>query len=531
MLHKAVALEGGDVQLDLGIPGGVPVDGEQRQGACFFVVGGCRVHIGQALLGRVLRGVVYRVGGQVEGVALHRHLQGLAAAVLHQLVEGVVRGRAPDVLPVGGAKGPQAAGHAANLHPVRVAQEGQQNAGAAQGRDHVPHLPAAAVHHVVRVVADVGGVGVEAVVGVVQVIGAPAGVLYALEGAHHGAVLVEGEHQLAGGAHLGLDKVAQGRLGLDVVLDVRRAAQQLEVVPRGGGVVVVQRDVVHGVVALLQHLQIPLGEVPHKGGGGAAHRRLDGAVHPLHGLGGLVGQDAVALGVLLPGGYLPGAVHLVAQVPGLYAVGLLPAVLAAQIGPIGAAGMVGVLGDVDGVQQGAGAQVDGVHGLGANLFRPLQVLVVAHVVGDVLVPGQIQVGLALLLGADGVLPLPAGDKVAPGQPQGGQARFPQGGDEVLAEALAVRSGVLGVVHAAVDHGADGLQKGAVQPGRDFPNGELGVQRQFRCFCHCNSSQKSVAPAFPAGARCIWAFPRGYCRWYSRKSKPISVEKPSTVSRR
>ena len=66
-------------------------------------------------------------------------------------------------------------------------------------------------------------------------------------------------------------------------------------------------------------------------------------------------QDAVTGGVLFPGRNLPGAVHFIAQIPGLDAVRRLMAVLGAQIGPIGAALEVGIFHDIGGVRQGADA--------------------------------------------------------------------------------------------------------------------------------------------------------------------------------
>ena len=98
----------------------------------------------------------------------------------------------------------------------------------------------------------------------------------------------------------------------------------------------------------------------------------------------------------------------------------------------------------------------------------------AHIIGNVLVPCQIQMGFSVFPGTYGVLPLPAGDKIAPRQPQSRKSRLLQSLDEILTEPLGIRGGMFGAVHAAIHNGADGLQKGAVQPGRDFPNGKSGM---------------------------------------------------------
>ena len=73
----------------------------------------------------------------------------------------------------------------------------------------------------------------------------------------------------------------------------------------------------------------------------------------------------------------------------LGAVGLIVTVLLAKIGPEGAAEVIGVLDDLHRVVNVAGAEVDGVHRLAAGLFRPLKILVVTYVVGDILVPCKV----------------------------------------------------------------------------------------------------------------------------------------------
>ena len=324
MLRQAPAGEAGDVQLQ-GI-GGLPVPVDDEDVELVPVQRGGGVDEGQALMGEILGIVVHRVAGDIEGIAAEPAAEGHAPAPLHELDEGVVSAAPPHVIPVGGGQSAQAPGHAAHLHPVRVTQEGQEDPGVGERVHHIPHAPAGAeVGHLIRIMADILPVRAELVMGPVQVMG-PVTRGDGSMGPGHDPVLIEGEHHLPGGAALRLHEVAQGDLRIDVILKKYAAAQQGRPVSQGGGMIMVQGDVVHRLVALLQHLKIPLGIVAQEGGGGDADGGLDGAVHPFHGLGGLQGPDAVAPGIPLPGGDLPGAVHLVAQVPELHPIRLLVAV-------------------------------------------------------------------------------------------------------------------------------------------------------------------------------------------------------------
>ena len=364
------------------------------------------------------------------------------------------------MLPICSAKGSQAARHAADLDPIGMAQESQKHACAAERVCHVAcgEFP---LLHVVGIVADIRPIGAERIVCVIEIIRSPAGMTDALERPHHGAVLIEGEHQFPRRTHFSLHKIAERGFRVDVILNIGRTAEQLRIVAGGRTVIVMHGDKIKRIVALLQHFQIPLWIMIEEGRGGGTHRRFNAAVHPFHRFGHLIGQHAVPSRILFPGTDLPGAVHLIAKIPGFHLIRFLPAVLPAQIGPIGSSRMVCVFRDVDGVLQRARAQVDRVHGLRRNLFRPLQVFVVSHVIWNILKPGQIQVRLALLHGADGILPLPAGHKVAAGQAKSRQPGFPQCVHEIAAEALCVCRGMLGVVHAAVDDGADRLHERAI----------------------------------------------------------------------
>ena len=94
--------------------------------------------------------------------------------------------------------------------------------------------------------------------------------------------------------------------------------------PSSGLVVGVQGDVVDEVVRLLEDRRLPLGEGRHGLAGGAAGDEFDVRVDLAHRAGRLGGDPAVLLGRLVAG--LPGAVHLVAQAPQPDAEGVLVAV-------------------------------------------------------------------------------------------------------------------------------------------------------------------------------------------------------------
>ena len=178
-------------------------------------------------------------------------------------------------------------------------------------------------------------------------------------------------------------------------------------------------------------------------------------------------QYAVGLGLLFPGPDLPGPVHFIAQTPGPDAIGRRMPVLPPQVRPPCAAGEIGVFHAVHGVLQRARAQIHRIDRLSSRLFRPLQIFIVSHIIGNILMPCRIQMCFPVLHGPDGILPLPSGHKIPAGQPDTGKPRVPERCIEILPEPLRIRAWMLRVVHASVDHGPDGLQERPEQPGRNL----------------------------------------------------------------
>ena len=285
------------------------------------------------------------------------------------------------------------------------------------------------------------------------------------------------------GAVFRCNVVAQRDFSVDIILKVNGACQQCGQLARGDGVVVVQGNIIHRFIALLEYLTVPVWIMIKIRRRGNADSCFNGAVNPLHGLGNFVRLYAVPARILVPGRDLPGTVGFVAEIPDFYAVGILVAVRTAQVGPVSTALVVGVLGNINGVIDIAGAEVDGIHRLESALFRPLQVFIVTDFVGDILEPGKIQMGFALVLRTNGIFPVPAGNEVAARQTYGRDSSGFQRLDPVAAEALLVGCGMLGVEHIAVDHRTDGLKEAAVKTGRGFPDFKRRMYCDFGFFRH------------------------------------------------
>ena len=195
-----------------------------------------------------------------------------------------------------------------------------------------------------------------------------------------------------------------------------------------------------------------------------------------HGLGGLRGELAVVLGVAVA--ELPGPVHLVAQAPHLHPVGLGVPVGDAGVRQRRARADVGVLQHVDGLEHAAGAQVDRVHQLAADLLDPARELVQPDLVGLGRVPRQVQPGGPLVPRAHGVLPAEAGDEVATRVADGGDTELADQLDHVGPEALGVGGRVSGLVDPVVDAAAQVLDERAEDAAGDGADGEVRVEREL-----------------------------------------------------
>ena len=113
----------------------------------------------------------------------------------------------------------------------------------------------------------------------------------------------------------------------------------------------------------------------------------------------------------------------------------------------------------------------------------------AHFVGLCRPPGQVQPARAALSGANGILPVEAGHKVAARIAHDGHIQLADQVDHVTAEAVRVCSGMTRLIDAAVHSAAQVLDEGAVQALVDLPDGKIMVQDHF-CFFHSYTPHQS-----------------------------------------
>ncbi len=397
------------------------------------------------------------------------HVENRSAAVLRRLGERVERGLLPR-LPagLGGDRRDDVdqLGEAGDLHAVGVPQQRDE-----QG-------------------AEDDGVG-EAVVVLQQprrlrpVVAAP----FVGEGGGAAVLvpdvpLVEGQVDLLLRLQPGADVVGGGHDVLDERLGVHRGGEEGVAVAVALVVVGVQGDVVDQLVGVLQNGRLPGGEGGHGLARTAAGDQLHVRVDLPHGAGGLGGEPPVLLRRLVAG--LPGAVHLVAQAPQPDAERVLVAVRDAPLGQLGAAGVVGVLLELDRLRDAARAEVERQHRLAADLADEVDELAQAEAVALRGPPGEVEAPGALVLRAHAVLPLVTRDEVPARVAQGRDAQLPDQVEHVPAEPGLVGGRVAGLVDARVDAPAQVLHEGAEQARVHRGDGEGGVEGEtggVRCVAH------------------------------------------------
>ena len=120
---------------------------------------------------------------------------------------------------------------------------------------------------------------------------------------------------------------------------------------------------------------------------------------------------------------LPIAVHLVAQAPILYSMGLLIAVLDTQITPISTGGMVTVINQIQSSFDASGTQVDGHHRLSTGTTAPGNEFVHTHGVGFQGSPCQVKALGTVFYGTNTILPTVIGNKITTGITNNGDIQF------------------------------------------------------------------------------------------------------------
>ena len=284
--------------------------------------------------------------------------------------------------------------------------------------------------------------------------------------------LVEGQAELLVAARLRARVVAGRDDAPDEGQHVDRAREEAVDVRLLGVVVGVERDVVDGVVALLEHLRLPRAEGRHRAAGAPAGDELDGRVDELHRLSRLRGEAAVLGGRLLAD--LPGPVHLVAEAPERDAVRRSVPVRRAQVGARRSTRVVAVLDEGACLVDAARAEVDGQHRLDAGERRPAEELVRPELVRLDRPPREVEPDGPLRARADPVLPVVAGDEVPAGVADGGDAELADEREDVAAEAVVVRRRMARLVDPGVDAAAEVLDEAAEDAIVDGPDGEAWV---------------------------------------------------------
>ena len=125
------------------------------------------------------------------------------------------------------------------------------------------------------------------------------------------------------------------------------------------------------------------------------------------------------------------------------AVRRLSAIGAARVAQRGAARVVAVLEQIEGLRGAARADVDGHHRFHAGDGAPAHELVGAKLVGLGRVPREVESHGPVGDGPHAVLPAIRGDEVAAGIADGRHAQFAHQLKHVAAEAVGVRGGVSG----------------------------------------------------------------------------------------
>ncbi|EGE61069.1 hypothetical protein RHECNPAF_1260048 [Rhizobium etli CNPAF512] len=428
---------------------GMAVDGKEGERPAILGMDGRDIEI---------RNLVLLVA--VIGRAVDHELQRCAAPITGGVVERIIDRLAPGSTAVLGhdrRNDVDELGDAGDAHPVGTADEGVEDT--------------ADLQHVLEII------DVFEQMRRVRPLVARQDLLVLLVGMVPDVPFVEGNADRLLRAFLRLDIVNHAADRGDIAVELGRPGEIVERILLAVGEIHVQRDVVGAVVALLEDLGFPIGIGLHVGIRRAADHEFERLVEAAHRLGRLVGQPAVFIGRLVAD--LPGAVHLVAEAPQFHIVRIGPAVLAAQIRPIGAAGMIAIFQEVAGGIETAGAEIDGEHRLGIGLLAPVDEFVDADLVGFTGAPGKVEANRALRTRADAIFPIVSRDEVAAGVTAVGRVELADELEHVAAKSVLVGCGMSGLIDAAVDRSAEMLEKRAVEPGINGRDAEIAVGNDIR----------------------------------------------------
>ena len=221
--------------------------------------------------------------------------------------------------------------NAGDAHPIRTADEGVQDAA------HLKHI--LEIVHVLqdrRPILPILALQVE---------------LILLSGVIPDVPFVERDRHILLRPLLALHEVDHAAHRADIAIQLFRQSKEVRRVLLVVLEIHVQRNVVDIVVGLLEHRGLPLRVGRHVGVGRSADHQFEIAVEGPQRFGRFIGKLAVLAGRLVAD--LPGPVHLVPQTPGFHRPRLCPPVLATQVRPVAAAGVVHVFDEAPGLVETA----------------------------------------------------------------------------------------------------------------------------------------------------------------------------------
>ena len=158
---------------------------------------------------------------------------------------------------------------------------------------------------------------------------------------------------------------------------------------------------------------------------------------------------------------LPGAVHLVAEAPELYIVGLRVSVPLSQFGVVCGRRSVDVFHEVRCVLRSSRSEVDSQHGLHSESLAPAKKLIGPHEVGLYLEPCEIEPRRSLFLGTYTVFPAVSGEEVASGVAYVGEVERPHEIHDILTEAEFIGCRMVRLIYACIDGSSHVFHEGTV----------------------------------------------------------------------
>ena len=172
---------------------------------------------------------------------------------------------------------------------------------------------------------------------------------------------------------------------------------------------------------------------------------------------------------------LPGAIHLISQIPQPDIVRLLITILNPQITPVSAGRKIAVLHQIPGGVRSPGSQIYRHHHIRACPAAPFTEFIRAHLVVFHGKPGEFRTLRPFILRPDSVLPIVSGNKITARITYNRHLQFPGQFNDIPAESAVVCKRMAGIINASVNRSADMLDERSVNPLVNFPDLKIPVQ--------------------------------------------------------